>query len=61
MNQKTYQESIQAIIDLDKRPSKKEWNTIAGKYGYLNTISLSRLANKGFTQLCIDLKKRKNH
>ena len=56
-----YEESIQAIKDLDCKVSVREWNEIAMKYNFLSTFSLARLSNKSFTQLCIDLKKRKKN
>ena len=59
MNLKTYERSIKGIIKLKKKPSKKEWNALAGKHGYLNTISLARLSGKNFTELCIDIRKKK--
>lgn len=55
-----YERSIQAIKDLDNKVSVKEWNQIAMKYNFLSTFSLARLSNKSFTQLCIDLKRRKS-
>ena len=52
-----YKQSIQAIIDLDNKPSKKEWSRIAMEHGFLSPASLTRMSGKSFTQLCIDIRK----
>lgn len=47
-----YERTIQAIKDLDKIPSAQEWNRIAGKYGFLSTISLKVISNMSFINFC---------
>jgi len=53
-----YNKSIQAIKEYDRIPSKKEWNSIAKKYGFLNTYSLNHISGKNFVDLCIEVRKR---
>jgi len=54
-----YKKSIQAIIDLDSRPSRKEWTNIAKEYGFLSSASISKIYGKSFTELCIEIRKKR--
>jgi len=55
-----YKRTIQAIIDLDSKPTKKEWAQIAKEYGFLSPTSVSRIYGKTFTELCIEIRKKRN-
>lgn len=48
--------TIQAIKDLDKKPSVKEWNRTAKEYNFLSSITLKRLYNKDFEALCKEIR-----
>ena len=54
-----YEITIQAIQDLDKIPSKQEWNKIAGRYGYLSTYTLRSISNMNFNNFCKSIRKRR--
>lgn len=53
-----YEETIQAIKDLDKIPSKTEWNRIAREYRYLSTYSLRMISGMNFIDFCKSIRKR---
>lgn len=44
--------SIERIKLMPKKPSKKEWNKIAGEEGLLSTITLCTITNMTFAELC---------
>lgn len=54
-----YERTVQAIQDLDKIPSKQEWNKIASKYGYLTTYTLRIISNMNFNNFCKSIRKRR--
>lgn len=43
--------TIERIKTLDKKPTKKEWNKIAGEEELLSTISLCTITNMSFAEL----------
>lgn len=53
-----YEETIQAIKDLDKIPSVSEWNRIARQYDFLSTISIKVISNMSFANFCKSIRKR---
>lgn len=53
-----YEETIQAIKDLDKIPSASEWNRIARQYDFLSTISIKVISNMSFINFCKSIRKR---
>lgn len=54
-----FDRTVQAIKDLDKIPSKQEWNKIASKYGYLSTYTLRVITNMNFVSFCKSIRIRK--
>lgn len=54
-----FERTVQAIQDLDKIPSKDEWNRLASKYGYLSTYSLRMISNMNFISFCKSIRKRR--
>ena len=53
-----YERTIQAIKDLDKIPSKGEWNKIAMQYNFLSTRTLRVISNMSFIDFCKSIRKR---
>lgn len=51
--------TIERIRALDKKPSKKEWNKIAGEEGLLSTISICSITNMTFVEFCARVRNRK--
>lgn len=51
--------SIERIKTLPKKPSKKEWNKIAGEEGLLSTISICSITNMTFVEFCARVRSRK--
>jgi len=54
-----YERTVQAIKDLDKIPSKGEWNKIAMQYNFLSTRTLRAISNMSFIDFCKSIRKRK--
>lgn len=54
-----YERTVQAIKDLDKIPSKDEWNKIASEYGCLTTYTLRIISNMNFVSFCKSIRIRK--
>ena len=53
-----YEKSIQAIKNLEYKPSRKEWTKIAREYNFLSATSLSAIYGKSFTELCTEIRKK---
>lgn len=53
-----YERTVQAIKDLDKIPSKSEWNKIAMQYNFLSTRTLRVISNMSFIDFCKSIRKR---
>ncbi len=51
--------SIERIRTLPKKPSKKEWNKIAGEEGLLSTITICSITNMTFVEFCARVRNRK--
>lgn len=53
-----YDKTVQAIKDLDKIPSVKEWNKIAMQYNFLSSITLKAISNMSFSNFCREIRKK---
>lgn len=51
--------TIERIKSLPKKPSKKEWNKIAGEEGLLCTVSLCHISNMNFMEFCKKVRREK--
>lgn len=54
-----YERTVQAIRDLDKIPSRHEWNKIAMQYNFLSTRTLRVISNMNFISFCKSIRKRR--
>jgi len=52
-----YQKSLQMIKDLQRIPSRREWNSIAKEMCLLSYTSLEYVENKRFHRICKKLRK----
>lgn len=51
--------TIERIKLMPKKPSKKEWNKIAGEEGLLSTISICSITNMTFVEFCARVRSKK--